>query len=85
MSNPFTSLADASRQPLKVGTPPAYIFTDNGTRYPLDLIALSVQLRTAEALERIANILEASMPAGGPVNSELLQQLTEPQAEGQPS
>lgn len=57
----YTPLADVSRQPLKVGTPPAFIFTENGTRYDRDLVALSVQLRIAEATERIAAALEAQL------------------------
>ncbi len=57
MASQLTPLADVSRQPLQVGTPPIYIFDKDGARYDRDIVALSVQLRIAEALERIANAL----------------------------
>ncbi|MDJ0367309.1 hypothetical protein QMK33_19345 [Hymenobacter sp. H14-R3] len=65
MDSQFTPLADVSRQLLQVGTPPAYVFTEGGARYDRDLIALSIQLRIAEAQERIAAALEAVISVVG--------------------
>ena len=84
-NQPPNLLADMSREPIKVGNPPMLIFNEAGQRLDRELISLSAQLRTAEALERIATILEASMPLAGPVNSEMQGFLRHLSGEGQPS
>ena len=56
-NKPTTMLADLSRQPIRVGNPPAFIFNPDGVRLSQELVALSTQIRIAEALERIAAAL----------------------------
>jgi hypothetical protein len=47
----LTSLANYSRQELEVGRPPRFVFDKEGKVQDRELLALSVQLRLAEALE----------------------------------
>ena len=55
-----TPLADLSRQIINVGNPPVLVFNSAGNRLDRELISLSIQLRIASALERIATVLEAN-------------------------
>ena len=54
----LTNLADYSRQPLRVGRPPLYVLNDGNRPQDRELLALSVQLRIAEALERLVELTE---------------------------
>jgi hypothetical protein len=58
-TNPTLTLADLSRQPILVGTPSAYLFTEGGARLDRELVGLSIQLRIAEALEKQVILLQA--------------------------
>jgi hypothetical protein len=62
--NVYTKLADISRQPLKTGTPGAYLFTDSGARFDRELVHISTQLRIAEALEEQTELLKAKQIVG---------------------
>lgn len=50
----LSELADYSRQLLRVGKPPHYVFDENNRTVDRELLRLSAELRQAEALERIA-------------------------------
>ena len=54
----LTNLADYSRQPLREGTPPHFVFGEDHKGVNRELLALSVQLRIAEALERLVELTE---------------------------
>jgi hypothetical protein len=55
-----TALAELSRQTIRIGNPPVLVFNEQGNRLDRELIALSIQLRIASALERVATVLEAN-------------------------
>jgi len=76
----LTPLADYSRQALQVGTPPGFVFDANGRPANKDLLQLSLQLRIAEALERVQlhptnKWLTTQVPIGSPKHEAYFRQL----------
>ena len=59
MSDQLQPLRDYSRQHLRVGNPPFYVFGENDRPQDKELMRLSLELRIAEALERQTELLEA--------------------------
>lgn len=61
MSDHLTDLRDYSRQELRVGKPPHYLFGENERPQDKELMRLSIGLRIAEALEAQTGILKQQM------------------------
>ncbi|WP_375418155.1 hypothetical protein [uncultured Hymenobacter sp.] len=57
----LTPLRDYSRQELGVGNPALFLFDEEGRKQDKELMQLSIALRTAEALERQNELLEAQL------------------------
>lgn len=61
MSEQLTDLRDYSRPELGVSRPAHFVYNEQGQAQDKELLALSVQLRIAEALEAHTRLLQAQL------------------------